>query len=681
VTELGHLYVFGMGDGGRLGLGQRDYETRYEPVLVESLLHEKVASVSCGSSVTIAVTEINRAMVGNRGQKVRSMQGGRVYMAGSGNTLGTQYDEFTPLRDMEGIPVKQVSAGYQHVALVSTEGVMFCLGRNNNVCCGSSPQANFLEHPVPVSCLYKESENIAVGCHAYQSSTYDGREASTAVNGNTDGNGLKNVTATQQDPQAWWEVDLGKFAIIDEIRVWNRTDEPFDQMQPRDLYTARLFPCWCMIGAEPFKKEIHLNAVKENIREAVAKVKFTENMRMNSWRCPANTQGRYIRIQLEGFNFLHLAEVQVFGNWGINKGVGRVSFVAAGRDCTVAVIRPNPDPRDVETVYKRAVYSDSGNADILRQLENYALEYDKYGRGETLQSEKCKICRGNTECEICGLNREYGGEIERMPAGIGGRRPRLQEIDDYLINDSRPQLVLPYVPRIERPTAWEVWKDKWRRRLMRVGILRGGIHVTRPTITPQGYDENSRIISGLLSAPPTSSDGRRTAISHEEPALSPLRGAPDEKSLMSATHADDASSVVSKSTRKSAKSKGASTFVSGEGSSAGIDLLEDLEDAGSVGNGSLLSSTQYSAGDVAESGHTIKHPFPKSIKENLDASEAIIAKKKERRKREIEEEKQAIKEATANFKPKTRREQLNAEKAAKAARPPTAAPPGGISEN
>ena len=95
-----------------------------------------------------------------------------------------------------------------------------------------------------------------------------------------------------------------------------------------------------------------------------------------------------MRVQLEGFNTLNIAELEVFGNFGICKGAGRVSHVAAGRDVTVAVVRAANDPCDVESCYKRAAYSDSANADILRQLETFSLEYDKFGRGEVRRRER-----------------------------------------------------------------------------------------------------------------------------------------------------------------------------------------------------------------------------------------------------------------------------------------------------
>ena len=94
---------------------------------------------------------------------------------------------------------------------------------------------------------------------------------------------------------------------------------------------------------------------------------------------------------------------------------------------TAAVVRPLPDPRDIERAFKRAVLTltptrrsralrpsgmklsafprslaqvlaDAENADILRQLETFATEYDKYGRGERIH--QCIICKGGQLCEV-----------------------------------------------------------------------------------------------------------------------------------------------------------------------------------------------------------------------------------------------------------------------------------------
>ena len=89
---------------------------------------------------------------------------------------------------------------------------------------------------------------------------------------------------------------------------------------------------------------------------------------------------------------------QVFGTPGIAKPVGRCGFVQCGKNVTVGVIRPLPDPRDIERAYKRAVLADAHNANILRQYETFSLEYDKYGHGDSIKS--CLICKGGQLCEV-----------------------------------------------------------------------------------------------------------------------------------------------------------------------------------------------------------------------------------------------------------------------------------------
>ena len=188
--------------------------------------------------------------------------------------------------------------------------------------------------------VFKRDE-YCLGCKAYQSSTYNSRDAAYAVNGDTSGNGVNEISMTQQDSQAWLEIDLGKMAIIEEIRLWNRTDVPKDRHVAKDTYTQKLFPCWCLVGRDPFDVQLNQVGFKNNLRDSVCKIKFSDNKRMSSWHTPANTQGRYVRVQLESFEQLGIAEIEVFGNFGLSKGVGRVSYAQAGRDVTVAVIRPS----------------------------------------------------------------------------------------------------------------------------------------------------------------------------------------------------------------------------------------------------------------------------------------------------------------------------------------------------
>ena len=84
--------------------------------------------------------------------------------------------------------------------------------------------------PVPtgVRCIYEKPKNLALGKPAKQSSVYGGLDAYLGVDGNTNGSDARYCVSTQQDPQAWWEVDLGDFAVLERIRVFNRVDEPPD---------------------------------------------------------------------------------------------------------------------------------------------------------------------------------------------------------------------------------------------------------------------------------------------------------------------------------------------------------------------------------------------------------------------------------------------------------------------
>ncbi|KAK9074860.1 hypothetical protein SSX86_003179 [Deinandra increscens subsp. villosa] len=63
LTSKGHVYTWGKGANGQLGVG--DTEDRSSPTLVESLRHRKVQSISCGSSSTAAVCLHKSVTFGN----------------------------------------------------------------------------------------------------------------------------------------------------------------------------------------------------------------------------------------------------------------------------------------------------------------------------------------------------------------------------------------------------------------------------------------------------------------------------------------------------------------------------------------------------------------------------------------------------------------------------------------
>jgi len=143
------------------------------------------------------------------------------------------------------------------------------------------------------------ADNIATVKAASQSSSW--APASRAVDGNTDGNYWdSSVTQTGADANAWWQVDLGASAGIGAVAVWNRTDCCGD----------RLSDYWIFVSDTPF---------------APSDTPATLQARAGTWSShqttapnpaaliPAGAQGRYVRVQLNSTNNLHMAEVEVYG--------------------------------------------------------------------------------------------------------------------------------------------------------------------------------------------------------------------------------------------------------------------------------------------------------------------------------------------------------------------------------
>lgn len=144
--------------------------------------------------------------------------------------------------------------------------------------------------------------NVAVGKASSQSTTYPlpNTEASNGNDGDTNGDYANgSITHTLNDANAWWQVDLGESYDISEIRLHNRTD----------ANQTRLTNYHILVSDDPF--------TSTNLATTLAQSGVSDYPNAGTAGNPStanvNRTGRYVRVQLDGTNYLHLAELEVIG--------------------------------------------------------------------------------------------------------------------------------------------------------------------------------------------------------------------------------------------------------------------------------------------------------------------------------------------------------------------------------
>jgi RHS repeat-associated protein len=164
------------------------------------------------------------------------------------------------------------------------------------------------------------SGNLALGKTATQSSTGYSSPASRAVDGNTDGNWANgSVTHTNLDHQPWWEVDLGSIGQIGSVKVWNRTD----------CCSDRLSNFYVLVSDVPFTS----TDLTTTLGQPGVSNYYTAGPVGTMVEVSVNRSGRYVRVQLAGDNYLHLAEVEVLGGgtvvrWMVGDQLGTLRMIA-----------------------------------------------------------------------------------------------------------------------------------------------------------------------------------------------------------------------------------------------------------------------------------------------------------------------------------------------------------------
>lgn len=445
IESGGNLYVWGCGDGGRLGLGKENMKTHYTPTIVEALVGEEFCDVSCGCFQTIAITKIKNKRIGSGNSELNILSGGKMYVAGPASVLGIPCLSFQTYESLsrkrngaahQGMIVQQVSAGFQHQAAVTSDGELLSWGNNTDGCCGHHNESIFIPEPRKVD-SFLQPQNLALQKPCRLSSVYNDHDAYFAVDGNIDGN-ESNLAHTQIDEQPYCDIDLEDYPNITKINIWNRTDDATKSGMDKNTYSKRLFPCWIMVSQYPFPDGIGGDNLKQSIQSSIVKTRLAQNNRLSTWSLPKNVYGRYVRVQLETTNMLHLAQIEVYGIPGHLRSLGRVSFVATGKNVTASIINPMVNRVDIETTFNRAVAADPYNAKILRQFDStYHDSYEKFiQRNE--ETTVCPLCTGDSNCEICTLKEEYKEELE--PLQCKGGVLSLDEMSEYLLSMEKPKL-------------------------------------------------------------------------------------------------------------------------------------------------------------------------------------------------------------------------------------------------
>ena len=341
--------------------------------------------------------------------------------------------------------IVDVSCGALCIAVVTHNGEVYSWGRNEGGSAFQPIPQSFVETPQLCRALYVRPLNLALGKASSQSSVYNRREAGIANNGSCDGFGMANCTHTQLDIQPWWEVDLGGECIIESITVWNRQDSPPDRSRPDDAFTKRLFPFWIITSAVPFPQKVNdRRGLSKSLRRANDKKRFTRNRRRTQWSLPPSSSARYVRIQLEGRNYLHVAEIEVVGYPGSSTGAGRVQKVFCGTGASVALIKPLLDQDSLDAAYKTAVKADAGAKEVLKHFKIYQKSYENLD--DCKDVKRCIYCRGGRKCALCLMTSQNKWDLDELDmdrirtGGPLGKRMFLDQIGELLLNKPQPEV-------------------------------------------------------------------------------------------------------------------------------------------------------------------------------------------------------------------------------------------------
>lgn len=146
------------------------------------------------------------------------------------------------------------------------------------------------------NCIPLENENVALGKPTSQSSTDYGGPSPRAVDGNTNGVwDSGSVTHTGYQSKPWWKVDLKGTYTVTEVNIFNRVDCCTERLSNFNVElldsNAQVISSQTYAGTAPSQTTFKFPKIKAN----------------------------QVRIQLNGTNYLSLAEVTVKGNLALGR--------------------------------------------------------------------------------------------------------------------------------------------------------------------------------------------------------------------------------------------------------------------------------------------------------------------------------------------------------------------------
>lgn len=240
-----------------------------------------------------------------------------------------------------------------------------------------------------------ETENIARGKQASQSSTAYGGAATRAVDGNVDSDyGHHSVTHTNFEDNAWWQVDLGKTENVGKVKLYNRGDGN----------VANRLSNFDVVLLNEAKQEVARQHFDSLNGKAELEVFFTAK------------GARYVKVELKTKNTpLSLAEVEVF----------RSATNQVGQDRTAPVV-------DQTSALKDYLFGLTYNPlDILTRkgetLENRYNTSAKEQNGEFVVVEKIKktLSTGTADVSINGNQNVFLGGLYKANQNLLENQPEL----------------------------------------------------------------------------------------------------------------------------------------------------------------------------------------------------------------------------------------------------------------